>query len=484
MRKIIISILAVGLLLISSVISTNALDNESDDSEDLSSNMMNNEYPMVSNDEPFDGYILFNTMFSPITYLMDSNKEIVRRWLSIHPALTAYLQQDGNLLRACQTFNSFFSINGQTGRIEMLSWNGMPLWEFRYSNNQHCLHHDIVPLPNGHVLMTAWERKLRPEAIAAGYNPQVGFSGNMVPDYIIEVEPTGLFSGNIVWEWHVWDHLIQDFDSSKANYGVVKDHPELIDINLLGFSHEIDWLHINSIDYNEELDQILLSSYGLSEIFIIDHSTTTQQAATHAGGNSGKGGDILYRWGNPQNYRRGDENNRTLFGQHNARWIKPGCPGEGHITVFNNQLPNSCNSSVDEIVTPMDENGNYYLGPSSSYHQDKPGLTYGPENATWRIISGEEYSGFASSHFSGAQRLPNGNTLICRGNSGKFFVVTPNKNLVWETDTISWGIFNMCYYPLDYTGIGDLSINSDLGLLEVESISKTVATTQNSQSSE
>ncbi len=77
-----------------------------------------------------------------------------------------------------------------------------------------------------------------------------------MPDHIIEVQPTGPTSGTIVWEWHVWDHLIQDYDSSKANYGVVGDHPELVDINYVTSTQQ-DWMHTNSIDYNEKFDQIL-----------------------------------------------------------------------------------------------------------------------------------------------------------------------------------------------------------------------------------
>ena len=58
-------------------------------------------------------------------------------------------------------------------------------------------------------------------------------------------------------------------------------------------------MHCNGLDYNSALDQIALSCRGMNEVYIIDHSTTTEEAVGHTGGNAGKGGDILYRWGNP-----------------------------------------------------------------------------------------------------------------------------------------------------------------------------------------
>ena len=39
---------------------------------------------------------------------------------------------------------------------------------------------------------------------------------------------------------------------------------------------------------------------------------------------------------------------------------------------------------------------------------------------------------FFSYHISGADRLPNGNTLICEGAPGRIFEVTPAKDIVWE----------------------------------------------------
>ena len=63
------------------------------------------------------------------------------------------------------------------------------------------------------------------------------------PTYIVEVEPIGFDSINIVWEWHLWDHLVQDYDSTKQNYGVVSDNPHLLDVNFYSGNGKNDWIH-------------------------------------------------------------------------------------------------------------------------------------------------------------------------------------------------------------------------------------------------
>ena len=367
--------------------------------------------------DTISGQILFAPMDSTTTYLIDNTGAVNHTWSSSYlPYLSVYMLDDGTILR---TIEISFG-RAAHGGIEKFTHDGTLIWHYEYySPNEYQSHHDITPLPNGNVLMIAWETKTRTEAIDAGRNPSDLQGNTLMPDHVIEVEPTGSTSGNIVWEWHVWDHLIQDYDQTKANYGVVANHPESIDINFGG--SDADWLHCNSIDYNEQLDQILISFRNLNEIWVIDHSTTIEEASGHSGGNSGKGGDILYRWGNPQTYGAGNANDQKLFGQHDASWIKPGYPGEGHILVFNNGVGRGY-SSVDEIVPPVDSTGHYYL---------QPGSAYGPENPIWSYTATPPTS-FYTSFISGAQRLPDGNTLICDGPAGRFFEVTPEKVTVWE----------------------------------------------------
>ncbi len=362
-----------------------------------------------------NGQILFAPYYGTTTYLIDSTGAINHTWSSAYrPFTEAYWLGNGTILRPI--------ISGGGG-IQKILWDGTLVWDYRYTVSGCTCHHDIRYLPNGNVLMIVWVTKTRSEAIAAGRNPDTIEGTTFTPDKIIEVHPTGTTSGTVVWEWHVWDHLIQDYDSSKANYGVVGDHPELIDINF-GDPFVGDWLHTNSVDYNPEFDQILIDIHNFNEVWVIDHSTTTEEAAGHTGGNSGKGGDLLYRWGNPEAYDAGTASDQKLFFQHDASWIKPGLPGEGHILVFDNgnNRPEGQYSSVDEFAPPVDANGEYYL---------ESGSAYGPEDYTWSYTANPPNS-FYSQVFGGAQRLKDGNTLICNGIPGKFFEVTPDKITVWQ----------------------------------------------------
>jgi hypothetical protein len=178
---------------------------------------------------------------------------------------------------------------------------------------------------------------------------------------------------------------------------------------------------MNSIAYNPKLDQIVLSVRGCNEIWIIDHSTNTKEAAGHSGGKHGKGGDLIYRWGNPAAYQRGTAADRQLIQQHDAQWVPDGTPGAGHITIFNNGYERGW-SSLEEIVPPVDASGRYVLTTGKPYGPDKPVWHYEAKNRT----------DFFSSEISGAHRLPNGNMLVCAGVVGNLFEVTPAGETVWQ----------------------------------------------------
>ena len=233
------------------------------------------------------------------------------------------------------------------GRVQEFTWKAISSGTSS-STDKQLPHHDILRLPNGNVLMIVWDRKTaqKPSPPGVGTFAAALFLLDCLMESSLRAERLARWCGG-----QSWNHLVQDHDSSKANYGNVAEHPERVDINfwmdvvgLIARSKEgmdklksigyvasgapakpagvnPDWSHFNSVAYNPELDQIAVSVHALSELWIIDHSTTKAQAAGHVGGRSGKGGDLLYRWGNPNAYRAGTKADRRLFAQHDAHWI-------------------------------------------------------------------------------------------------------------------------------------------------------------------
>jgi len=436
---------------------------------------------VVNDPKAFQGYTLVFPLSSTKTYLIDMQGRVVRMWQSRYMAgQDAYVLENGSLLRSADLAENeaFFAGASKGGRIQEFTWDGRLVWDYRFHNQSQIRHHAITRLPNGNILMIVWERKTPQEAIAAGVKPELAGKTDMLVDALIEVKPTGKTGGKIVWEWRMWDHLIQDHDRAKANYGDVAAHPELVDANFArragggfgGFGFFLpptppkkddtkemakdgkkskddnldrlkglgyigagggrkfagffpDWTHVNAVAYNARLDQIMLSPREFNEVWIIDHSTTKAQAASHEGGKYGKGGDILYRWGNPRAYRAGTVKDQRLFAQHDTHWIPEGLPGAGHLLVFNNgRHSDGAYSSVDEIVLPVDSEGRYLRSA---------GEPYGPKELVWSYTAPKKTDFFAMM-MSGAQRLPNGNTLISTGFSGTIFEVTPQKEVVWK----------------------------------------------------
>lgn len=434
----------------------------------------------VNESSALPGYALVAPMNSTTTYLIDNDARIVNKWESEYtPAMCAYLLPDGNLLRPGAEQGGMRGGPGAGGRIQLFNWDGDLLWDFSFSSlkgerySKLRPHHDICPLPNGNILVVCTDPKTKEESIEAGRLPTVA-TDELQTDAVIEIKPVGKDGAEVVWEWRPWDHLIQDVHDQKANYGDVTEHPELIDINfvngmmdrMLQDPKELaklrslgyvgggggtpppagnrpdnggdrgnrrgggppgmggDWMHVNAVAYNPKLDQVMISVHEFSEVWIIDHSTTTAEAASHSGGKAGKGGDLLYRWGNPRAYRCGTNIDQRLFAQHSAHWIAEGLPGEGNMLVFNNGMrrPDGSYSSADEVELPVNDDGTY---------QKEEYVAYEPFEATWRYGSPEN-SAFSSMLISGCQRLPNGNTFICSGNQGILFEVTPVGDIVWQ----------------------------------------------------
>lgn len=419
--------------------------------------------------QTFNGYALYSEQNSQNTYLIDKEGEIAHSWAcNKNGNYAVFLKEDGNILRQGVVTSASMKGAAYGGIIQEYDKDAKVVWEFTYSSSSYQAHHDFAVMPNGNVLLTAWELKSGAEMSAAGY----ASSTEKWPTHIIEVQQDGT-GGKVVWEWHMWDHLIQDKDAGKANYGVVADHPELMDINVSSTSkggRDGDWFHVNGIDYNEKLDQIVFSSRYMSEIYIIDHSTTTAEAASHSGGNAGKGGDFLFRYGNPSNYDATGTKS-IAAAVHDPRWIKSGRPNAGYIQFYNNSGGTGGSSVVDAINPVMAVDGYNY----------KFSGTFMPASNEWRHICLANSTGQSAS-----DRMTNGNVFVNVSKKYMYEVDSLGKT-VWQYSASTpkafryecehQGIINLLNNPCNVSSVKDISQNKitlypnpTTGIFEIEGL--------------
>jgi len=361
-----------------------------------------------------EDFILFAPLAGEEAYLIDRSGEVIHDWnLSGPPGNSVYLLEGGDLL-ATYTVEGDFHGGGIGGGVERLTWNGERVWSFELATENAHLHHDIEILPNGNVLMISWEAMRGPEVRAAGLMAsQLPASGQVWSEMILEYDPS---IDQIVWEWHLWDHRLPSGWEAA-------EHPEKIDLDLAASQKTEDWWHLNAVDYNAELDQIVLSSRMASEIWMIDHALTTVEAV-------GDAGDLLYRFGNPSMH--GGSGMQIFYGQHDAEWLGwpvSGGAGSTRILLFDNgDTRERPYSRVVELALP-------------NYASSSTGVFPEPQ-IIWEYPHEERGdAAFFADHISGAQRLEDGDTLICIGTEGRFLEVTPEGTIVWE-------------YVNPFTGIG------------------------------
>jgi hypothetical protein len=372
------------------------------------------------------GYHLLSPMVSGATksYLIDDCGRVVKSWTgSGMPGTACILGHDGSLIRTKNIVNNFMAL-GNGGQIEKYDWNDNLIWSFKLSDSNENLHHDIYEIPNGNILALVWERHSADEAEVLGRTFPLGRT-DILSERIIEIQPIDKDSFEIVWQWRLWDHMVQNTSSSMPSYGEASDHPELMDINFYEASDiGRDWWHLNGISYNEELDQIIITSRSLGEMYVIDHSTNMLQAAGHSGGRWGKGGDILYRWGNPAAYGRGLKKDQRLFVPHHAHWIPNGYPNGGKILVFNNGdgRPQGNYSTVEMIDPAMNMSKEYILNT---------GEPYGPVASVVKYEAPRP-TDFYAPVVSGSYMLKNGHLYTTWGTKGKVFETDSTGKIVWQ----------------------------------------------------
>ena len=418
--------------------------------------------------DPMNAYDGYNLMFphnQPNVYLLNNCGEVVHMWedeANFRPGNIAYLREDGSIVKgkrdAVVTDDAIWA-GGGGEFLEIRDWDNNLIWQYEMNNDSFRLHHDFAPMENGNIMAVAWELKTEEECLAAGRDTATTAQDEIWSEYIFEINPT---TNEILWEWHAWDHLIQDFDSTKDNFGVVEDHPELIDVNYDTHNGHPDWLHINAIDYHDDNKQVLLSVPYFDEVWIIDQTTTTAEAAGSFGGMGGKGGDLAFRWGNPITYTRDSTSQKRLFFQHDAQFVNDFLIGSNpyfdNIAVFNNRV--GTDFSTANIFKPQFDMYMWQFGFDEANTQ-----TYFPLDFELTLTHPEPQKMY-STGLSSFQLLPNGNYFIAVGRFGYCFEMTPNSEIVWEYktplsggnpatqgDTLSINnnlTFRMKRYPVDF----------------------------------
>ncbi|MEI6575220.1 MAG: aryl-sulfate sulfotransferase [Bacteroidota bacterium] len=396
----------------------------------------------------YNGYALFGTRGT--SYLIDMEGHVIHTWsLGTNPRFT----EGGTLLDAVGGNPS----NQNTWRE--LDWSGNVVWQHTESRAGYYPHHDFAKIYNpilgdSTFLYIANKDLTSAQCLAAGCDPSHNYNGAQM-DVIVEVD----MQGNVIWEWSFFDHVVQDIDASKPTYGIIANTPGKINLNIPGNPVRSDWLHCNSLDYNQDLDMIVINSVH-GEFYIIDHGNTfiAGQPANSIALAAGSAGDFKYRFGDPAKYNRGDppsvlENwdksttgHKQIGGSHDIQWIKPGLPGAGNLLVFNNAenlfeltpqsyifeinpYLNSSGTNTGSFVNPPDAGYNILASPNSNTMKQNKNIS---KQLVWMYYS-KNCTSFYSTIGSSAQRLPNGNTLVCSMNDGHFFEVHPaDTSIVWE----------------------------------------------------
>jgi hypothetical protein len=182
--------------------------------------------------------------------------------------------------------------------------------------------------------------------------------------------------------------------------------------------------YVNSVAYMRD-GNILINNRILDTVAIIDKST----------------GDIVWRWGPGE-----------IAHAHNATQLD-----NGNILVFDNGL----HRMISELRGR----------PDISYSQVVE-VDVETKETQWEYQDENPFF-FYSAIAGGAQRLPNGNTLICESTKGRIFEVTAGKEIVWEfTNPFytsyrggAFGTNNLVFrayrYASDYDGLRGKTLDPD-----------------------
>jgi hypothetical protein len=380
----------------------------------------------------WSGYTLFgSSLHTPNgrgAVLIDMNGNIVNRWRGLD-GMPNKMLPGGRVLGSSGVRPHKYGYQDMLDVIQV-DWDGNVEWKFDHfdsvSDPRHKprwmarQHHDYqregnpvgyyVPgadplVDRGYTYILCHKTLVEPKISAH----------TLCDDAIIQVD----WQGNILWEWTCSEHF-EEFGFDEAAKNAIARNPNSVQ----GFMGPDwgDWMHMNSCslvgpnkwwdagDARFNPDNLIVDGRQTNIIFIISRET----------------GKVVWKMGPDYTVPELKEIGQ-IIGQHHAHVIPVGLPGAGNIMLFDN-------------------------GGNAGYGNPNPGAPTGVNNAkrdTSRVIEfdpkemkivwsypkrgpGPGGGGLYSSFVSSAQRLPNGNTMITEGGSGRIMEVTPDCEVVWE----------------------------------------------------
>lgn len=307
------------------------------------------------------------------------------------------------------------TVEGES-RIRRLSWKGEKIWSaptcFEVAEGVFAkAHHDWQREGNpvgyyapGQDFDDTGKTLLLTSAIID--DPKVCETVPIVDDIVFEIDSEGRPTG---FEWHSREH-IDELGFDEAALAVIRD-PKAYATEELAWEF-FDWTHANTVSllgdnkwYSERGDErfhpsnIMMSFRQMGITIIISRDT----------------GAVVWRIG--PDYEEGSVAHRLgpIVGQHMTHIIPRGLPGAGNVLLFDN---GGGSGYGGELGFPR------YKRDYSRVIEFDP--------VTLELVWEYTADGFYSTFISGAQRLPNGNTLICEGVTSRVFEVTTGREKVWE----------------------------------------------------
>ena len=368
----------------------------------------------------WSGYTVLSPLNTQAAIVIDMNGKIVKQW-------DGYVSSAGGPARVLPGGLIVGAAGVNPPRQESLElverdFDGKVLWRFD--------HNEQIETPDGKKIWALrqhhdWQR----EDFPAGYyspgitpgnqgsktlvlthtnrvQPNVAGNTMLEDDRIIEISS----EGKILWEWVVSDHVDEFHLDKEARTAI-----SLSSGRNPGRGGGFDWMHINAMAYigpNHWYDEGDKRFAPENVIFCSRESSLIAIVA--------RDGSVVWQLG--PDYSASPETRaiRQIIGQHNVHFIPKGLPGAGNILVFDNggQSGYGKPSSI-----ALDGRGIYARATSRVLEIDPVKL-----KLVWSYTSPT----FFATNISGAQRLPNGNTLITEGPGGRVFEVTNAGAIVWE----------------------------------------------------